>query len=196
MASLAQARILSSEPHERVHGTGMDCVGDKGDEQLGDRRMTDPSEPVQARRPVSRRSTAWASLAGGLVALGIGVACTVTDSVTGPAARLHTIVVSPISATIAAGGSKSFTATGQDASGHPISGLTFFWSSSNTLIVTVAQSGQVIAVNTGQAQIAASAAGVSGFATVTSRLSPSDRSRSYPRARRFASGRPCSWATR
>ncbi len=118
-------------------------------------------------RPHGAHRTAWASIAAGLLVVGIGVACSVSDQVTGPAGGLRTIVVAPTSVTIPAGGSQSFTATGQNQSGQAISGLTFFWSSSNTSIVTVTQSGQVTAVSPGQAQIAASAAGLSGFATIT-----------------------------
>jgi trimeric autotransporter adhesin len=113
------------------------------------------------------RGTIWASAAAGVLALGVGVACSKSDKVTGPAGQLHTIVVAPSSATMAEGTSKAFTATGQDASGHPVSGLTFFWSSSDTTVATVTQGGQVTAVDTGKVQIAASVGGVSGFASVT-----------------------------
>ena len=137
-----------------------------------DRSLTTPPCDLRpVRRGLSRRRfggrTAWASVAAALVAAGIGVACGVTDKISGPVARLHAVVISPASATLAIGGSKSFTATGQDESGRPIGGLSFFWSSSNPSVATVTQSGQVTALTTGQAQIAASVAGVSGFAVVT-----------------------------
>jgi len=114
----------------------------------------------------ARRALRVAVVAG-LVAIGIGVACSKTDKITGPAGPLQTIVVSPSPDTIPVGGSKTLAATGQDASGRSISGLTFFWSSSGDSIATVTQSGQVTALKTGQIQIAASVEGVSGFATVT-----------------------------
>ncbi len=116
------------------------------------------------RRPLP---AAWPSRAMVLLSLGVSVACGKSDNVNGPAGQLHTIVISPATDSIAVGGSQTFTATGKDASGHTVTGLTFFWSSSSQGVATITQSGQVTAMATGQAQIAASVAGVSGIATLT-----------------------------
>jgi len=92
-----------------------------------------------------------------------------SDNTTGPGGvgPLHTIIVTPDTASIAIGATRTFTATGQDAQGHTVTGLTFFWSSNADSLATVNQSGVVTAVKLGSPQIAASAQGMSGFATVT-----------------------------
>lgn len=108
--------------------------------------------------------TAWASTAAGALALAIALACGKSDHVVGPAGALHAIVVSPSPDTLAVGSSAKLTATGQDATGRTVSGLTFFWSSSDTSIAKITQNGLVTAVKIGQAQIAASVSGVSGVA--------------------------------
>lgn len=104
-----------------------------------------------------------------LVAASLVIGCKSSDHPTGPGGTgpLHTIVVTPDSASIAIGGSQTLTASGQDAQGHVISGLTFFWASNVDSLATVTQGGAVTAVAIGKLQIAASAQGVSGFATVT-----------------------------
>ncbi len=120
--------------------------------------------PLTLRRPVP---AAWPSRAVVLLSLGVSVACSKSDNLNGPAGQLHSIVISPAADSIAVGGSQTFTATGQDASGHTITGLKFFWQSSSKAVATVTSSGQVTAVATGLVQISASFQGVSGIANVT-----------------------------
>ncbi|MFI5250491.1 MAG: Ig-like domain-containing protein, partial [Gemmatimonadales bacterium] len=104
-----------------------------------------------------------------LVAAGLVIGCHSSDKTTGPGGTgpLNKIVVSPDSASVAIGATQTLTATGQDAQGHTISGLTFFWSSNVDTLATVSQGGVVTGVAVGKLQVAASAQGHSGFATVT-----------------------------
>lgn len=106
------------------------------------------------------------SAVAGVLAVALAVACSKSDNASGPAGALHTIVVAPATDSLAVGATNGFTATGQDASGHTISGLTFFWSTSNPAVAKVNQSGQASALSIGQAQIAASVSGISGIATL------------------------------
>ena len=103
------------------------------------------------------------------IASGIATAtCGRSDKSTGPGAGpLTKIVVTPDTATIPIAGTTNLAATGQDAQGRTVNGVTFFWASQNDSVATVTQSGQVTGARTGVVQIAASAQGVSGFATVT-----------------------------
>src|ERR1700691_273236 len=107
-------------------------------------------------------------LAGGvLLAASLVIGCHSSDNTTGPAGPLKKIVVTPDSGSVAVGATMTFTATGQDALGHTVSGLTFFWSSNVDTLATVTQSGVVTGVAVGTLQVAASSQGVSGIATVT-----------------------------
>ncbi len=104
-----------------------------------------------------------------LVAAGLVIGCHSSDKTTGPGGTgpLSKIVVSPDSAAVAIGATQTLTATGQDAQGHTISGLSFFWSSNVDTLATVSQGGVVTGVAVGKLQVAASAQGHSGFANVT-----------------------------
>jgi uncharacterized protein YjdB len=97
-------------------------------------------------------------LAAGLVACGSGS--------TSPSAPITRIVVSPDTTSIPAGNTVMLTAQAQSASGHAVSGVTMFWSTNDTLIATVSQSGLVTALANGVARIAASADNLSGYAVV------------------------------
>ncbi len=107
------------------------------------------------------------SMAGAvLLAAGLVTGCHSTDKTTGPAGPLSTIVIAPDSASVAVGATQTFTATGQDAQGHTVPGLTFFWSSNVDSLATVTQGGVVTGVAVGRLQVAASAQGKSAFANV------------------------------
>ncbi len=98
----------------------------------------------------------------------LGLACSTNkDIITGPAASLHSIAVTPDTTTLVTGSSQSLTAQPKDASGNTLSGIVLAWASSDTTVATVTQSGAVTARKAGTAQIAASAYGVNGLATVT-----------------------------
>jgi hypothetical protein len=85
----------------------------------------------------------------------------------GGAPSINTIEVSPSSASKQVGQTQQFTAVAKDAGGNVISGVTFTWSSSDTAVATVNNSGLATAVAAGTATITASAGGKSGSATFT-----------------------------
>lgn len=98
------------------------------------------------------------------VVMGTLAAC--GSSSTGPSGRIATIVISPDSISLATGNSGDLSALARSQSGTSVSAGAFFWSTSDSLVATVSQSGVVAAHEAGVAQIDASADGVSGFARV------------------------------
>ncbi|MFY1643554.1 NosD domain-containing protein, partial [Methanoculleus bourgensis] len=80
---------------------------------------------------------------------------------------LSTITVSPATADLTIGGTQQFTATGKDALGTPMSGLSFVWSSSNETVGTIDGNGLFAALAAGSATVTASAGSVTGTAAVT-----------------------------
>src|SRR5581483_12470637 len=100
------------------------------------------------------RSIVAGAVAG---AAGLFLACGGGDKATGPggAGALRTVVVTPDSASLAIGTQQTFTATGKDAQGRTVSGLSFFWSTNADSLATVTQAGLVTAVKTGSVRIAA-----------------------------------------
>ncbi len=108
------------------------------------------------------------AVAAGVLGIVAGVTCSTSqDTLTGPAATLHSIAVSPDTSTLVTGATRSFTAQPKDASGKPVVGVALVWASSDTTIATVTQAGVVTARAPGSVQIAASAFGINGLATVT-----------------------------
>jgi len=85
-------------------------------------------------------------------------------------AKLRSISVTPKTSSIAVGQTLQLTATATPGSVSP----TYVWSSSNTSVATVSQSGVVTGIATGNATIAASASGISGTATVAVTFVSSD----------------------
>ncbi|GIW26886.1 MAG: hypothetical protein KatS3mg070_0249 [Meiothermus sp.] len=85
----------------------------------------------------------------------------------GGAPSISTIEVSPATASKQVGQTQQFTAVAKDAGGNVISGVTFTWSSSDTAVATVNNSGLATAVAAGTATITATAGGKSGSATFT-----------------------------
>ncbi|HSA55511.1 MAG TPA: Ig-like domain-containing protein [Gemmatimonadaceae bacterium] len=76
-----------------------------------------------------------------------------------------TVTPSPIQLT-AVGATAQLTATARSAEGDILAGRSFVWSSSNTSVATVNESGVVSAVANGSASISASTSGVVGNASV------------------------------
>jgi ribosomal protein L35AE/L33A len=70
------------------------------------------------------------------------------------------IELTPPTASIFVGQRQQFTATAYDAGGNPMSGVIFFWQTSNAAVATVDQTGQVMGVSEGTAEIRAFARGV------------------------------------
>jgi hypothetical protein len=86
-------------------------------------------------------------------------------TVTSPVAS---VVVTPASATVAVGATQQFSATTKDASGNALTGRTVTWTSSNTNVMTVANTtGVGTGVSAGSATITATAEGKTGSAAVT-----------------------------
>src|SRR5579862_1600538 len=84
-----------------------------------------------------------------------GISASTTLTTTRPAAILTNISVTPVTATVQAGSSTSFSVTGLDQFGLSMSGLTFTWVSSDPTIATVNainSEGQNGAIATGIAQ--------------------------------------------
>ncbi len=78
-----------------------------------------------------------------------------TLTVNPPPPMLTRIVVSPATATIAAGETQQFTARGFDQNDQEITGLTFTWASSMQNVAAINQSGLATAGNAGTTQITA-----------------------------------------
>ncbi|HSA55672.1 MAG TPA: Ig-like domain-containing protein [Gemmatimonadaceae bacterium] len=100
----------------------------------------------------------------GLTALVAMLACSDPASST---TAFATIDVEPTSLTITAGESGVLTAQLLDDAGNALDPQPVFWSSQDTLIATVSQSGVVTAITPGTVQIAASREGKSGVAAIT-----------------------------
>ncbi|MBL0169468.1 MAG: Ig-like domain-containing protein [Gemmatimonadaceae bacterium] len=79
----------------------------------------------------------------------------------------NTVTVSPATFTLRLTNVKTFSATAKNATGTVITGRTFRWSSSNSSIASVDQSGSVTALTPGNVVIAADADGVIGNASLT-----------------------------
>jgi len=82
-------------------------------------------------------------------------------------AAVKSVDVSPASATLSIGETKTLAATPKDAAGAAISGRTVTWTSSAASTVKVAANGVVTGVSAGTATITATSDGVSGTAAIT-----------------------------
>ena len=89
-------------------------------------------------------------------------------TVTVPAPTLASIAVTPGNPTVAIGGTQQFKATGtySDSSSKDLTGSVTWWSS-NTAVATISASGLASAGGQGSSNIAASAGGITGSASLT-----------------------------
>lgn len=78
-----------------------------------------------------------------------------------------TVTVAPATATIAPGATQQLAASAVDAGGSPVTGINFFWVSSNTNVAVVDTTGLVTGVGGGTATISASGLGEPGNAVIT-----------------------------
>src|SRR5207249_3998761 len=92
----------------------------------------------------------------------------VNFTVTTLAATLQSITVSPATASVAAGNTQPFTATGMysDGSTHDVTS-TASWTSSDPTVAVIDATGNATALDNGQVTIQASIGSVSGSATLT-----------------------------
>ncbi len=78
-----------------------------------------------------------------------------------------TVAVSPAVDTVAAGDTLRLAAEAADANGHPVAGTEFDWASGDTLVTWVDDAGLVTGIGLGEAEVTATAAGVTGNAELT-----------------------------
>ena len=137
----------------------------------------------QAERVMATALVSWSSedtlvavvdSAGLITAVGGGtttvtaVAGGLTDTVVVTVAQsVGSVAVSPAEGTISLGDTLRLTAEAFDKNGHEVSGASFFWSSSDTGIALVDDTGLVEGIAEGTARIAATAGEASGVAEVT-----------------------------
>src|SRR5205085_2857394 len=125
---------------------------------------------------VSSNSSAATVSGSGLVTGVGGGTATITATSEGHAGTATIVVtavpvtsvsVSPASASVPQGQTVQLTATPRDASGNALSGRAVTWTSSNTSVATVTNTGRVSGVTAGSATITATSEGQSGTALVT-----------------------------
>src|SRR5437660_3714475 len=90
-----------------------------------------------------------------------------TSTITVTPVPVASVEVTPATASVQAGQTVQLTATPRDAGGNPLSGRTVTWSSSNTSVAAVSNSGLVSGVTPGSATITATSEGKSGTSSVT-----------------------------
>ncbi len=105
------------------------------------------------------------SRAVAVAAAALALACS-GDS-TSPNGAVASVTLSPDTGSVPVGASMTLHATVTGANGAPVNGQQVFWNTGNAAVATVSDAGVVTGVGTGQVQIAASAAGKSGIATIT-----------------------------
>ncbi|MHC1626309.1 MAG: C1 family peptidase, partial [Methanoculleaceae archaeon] len=84
---------------------------------------------------------------------------------------LASIVATPATATLTVGDTQQFTATGYDSGGTVVT-ITPTWTSSNTTVGSISQSGLFTAIAAGTTTVSAESEGVRGTATVTVNSAP------------------------
>jgi len=149
----------------RVFAEGGPVLLDENDDLDG----TTTDSRIQVVAPDDGRYLAQVtSSAGGSVGqyeLGIEVRPGPNNDGSGCAAV--TVTVTPATATIAPGATQQLTASATDAGGSPVTGINFFWVSSNTSVAVVDTTGLVTGVGGGTATISASGLGEPGNAVIT-----------------------------
>ena len=128
-------------------------------------------------------TVAWASSAAGvatvnssgLVTAAANGTATITATAGGAsgsatvavAQEVSTVAVAPDTATVLEGDTLRLAATATDANGQVVTGAEFVWASGDTAVAVVDASGLVTGVGAGEAEVTATAAGVTGRSTLT-----------------------------
>jgi uncharacterized protein YjdB len=94
-----------------------------------------------------------------------GTAAITVLSATPPA--VASVTVTPTSATVQAGAQSQLSATARDANGNAVTGQTFTWTSSNTAVATVSNTGLVSGVSAGSATITVATSGRTATSAIT-----------------------------
>jgi uncharacterized protein YjdB len=123
----------------------------------------------------SDNSVATVSTSGAVTAVGVGTAAitAASEGKSGSAAisvtaiPVATVTLTPEAASLVPGGTQQLTATARDISGNTLSDRAVSWSSDNSAVATVSNSGLVTAVGTGTATISAASEGKIGTASIT-----------------------------
>lgn len=107
-------------------------------------------------------------IAGVAAALASGsLAAFACSSSTSPNGSVGSVKVTPATDSVAVGNTIALQATVIGPGGQVVSGQRVFWNTGNASIATVSDAGVVTGVSQGTVQIAASAGGASGIATIT-----------------------------
>ena len=83
------------------------------------------------------------------------------------AQEVSAVLVTPAADTLVAGDTLRLVAEAADANGHPVGGDGLEWASSDTLVAVVNDAGLVTGVGAGEAEVTATAAGVTGRTALT-----------------------------
>ena len=83
------------------------------------------------------------------------------------ARQISAVTVTPDTASVVEGDTLRLAATATDADGQVVTGVAFAWASGDTAVAVVDASGLVTGIGAGRAQVTATAAGVTGRATLT-----------------------------
>jgi alpha-tubulin suppressor-like RCC1 family protein len=116
---------------------------------------------------LNARSTAVAALLALAVACGSDSTTTDPGTKPPPTVNVASVDVAPQTVEVVVGHTAKLNATPRDASGSALTGRTVSWSSSNTSIASVDNSGTVTGVAAGSATITASSEGKSAAAAIT-----------------------------
>ena len=80
---------------------------------------------------------------------------------------ISTVTVSPAADTVVQGDTARFASVAADANDHPVAEATFAWTSSDTLVAMVDDTGLATGVSAGETMVTATASGVMGVAELT-----------------------------
>jgi uncharacterized protein YjdB len=132
------------------------------------RRACDDAQPAQPVVRLMPRPTRFAAIAAAAsLAVAIAMATASCSSSTSPNGAVGSVKVTPPADTVAVGRNTTLQATVMSPGGQVVPGQHVFWNTGKASVATVSDAGVVTGVAQGTVQIAASAGGASGIATIT-----------------------------